>query len=149
MIRFRDFITEIFDKPLPHKKTDDPEGDFDHHYEFEHKGSKYHVGMYHLGDGKGGKHAEVSFHKEDPTNDPTKDRYTATKDSPTDSHKVFGTVKHILQKHAMEHKLKSVGFAGTGEPTRDKLYTRMAKKYGGNAESRGKHEIHYKFSKDK
>lgn len=132
MLSFISFIVETGDTHYPFKKiktTTDA-----HRYSFtDGVGNIKHVDFDHRGRKSS---AELGFHDEQNARETGDEKYGPSGELGTKSIKVFSTIKHIIDQHAKEHPhLKSIHFDSRGDnPTRTKLYHRMAKHAGGDTD---------------
>ena len=133
---FTDFIGEAYD----FAKNETTSSSKTHNYHFSDGDRHYRVQIVHSPH-KGGA-ADVSF--------ATIDHEGKTNIKKTDagagkSHHIFSTVHNIMKQHAKEHDVDRYAFsAAADEPSRQKLYHRLASKHGGglaDIDNKGTH--HY------
>lgn len=139
MLSFKKFIIESGDSHYSYKKTS-TDGK-KHTYEFaDDVGRKKTVHVIHSDTGHT---ADVAFHDNDKANTNASQKYSSTGEVGHKAGKVFSTVKHILKTHSTDHpKLSAFSFdSNKKDPSRVKLYTRMAAKMGGASEEG--HEFHH------
>ncbi len=137
MLKFRSYLKEIFDKPHPFQKIEhDYNPKYNHRYRFNTSKDKHHdIEITHYSDND----------KHDNPNSAHVDFYNnqgdthVTGEHKKDSHKIIGTVKHIVQHHIKNNpNIKHVTFAGdkdfAGDKGHSKLYSKLVKKHGGSEE---------------
>lgn len=148
MLKFRQYLKEIFDKPHPYEKADTS-----HHLD-----SSGHLTTLHAYKFSPDKdtHVRVSIDHDKDTAYPTFDtngRTGMTGKNPKNSHKILGTVKHIVKHHIDQNPhIKKVSFSNINAPRtlgqkkgREKLYTRLAKKHGGKSTVVDKYETKHEI----
>lgn len=123
MLRFIDFISEAYD----FSKNETTSSSKTHNYHFSDGDRHYRVQITHSPHKDGG--ADVSFATIDHEG---KTNARKTDAAPGKSHKIFSTVHNIMKHHAEKHGIDRYSFSASGkEPSRQKLYDRLAKKHGG------------------
>lgn len=121
--RFTDFISEAYD----FSKNETTSSSKTHNYHFSDGDRHYRVQIMHSPHKDGA--ADVSF--------ATIDEKGKTDVKKSDagvgkSHKIFSTVHDIMKHHAEKHGIERYAFSASAkEPTRQKLYNRLATKHGG------------------
>jgi hypothetical protein len=142
MIKFKQYIKEIFDKP-PSEFSYTKRGN-KHHYEFEHKGKPYTVTIHH----ESPTHAGVTFYHSERKKDSDNKKFKMTNDSPHDAHHVMNMVGHIMKHHASKPENKGLqwySFTSDNKESggRQSLYRRVTKKMGGTTLASKEHNMHY------
>lgn len=130
MFTFKQYITEIFDNPLPYKKVGrHRDDDYEYHeYSFSLGKNKpsHRVYITHEMDDDDVTHAEVAFH--DSAGDDANHGH--------DAHRVLSTVKEIVKNHIRKHpEIGHIMFYGDKrlkgkKSSRTSLYTKILKKEG-------------------
>jgi hypothetical protein len=150
MITFKQYITELFDKPIKGanktygiKKIRQTASDSEnrlHKYKFRVPGDTD-DSLVHIKHSQNGKFAEVIFKTPDIEGGHTTSQ---TGDYGSSSVRVFSPVSHIMRVHAKKHpELKHfvIGAKGT-EPSRVRLYDTISRRMGGTYQSE-KNGVHY------
>ena len=123
MITFKEYLTEIFDKPYTFKYIGKhPKWPDRHDYSFNTPHDKgYKVSFYH-GLGGSDDNAEVEFAD-------GVGNFDINKRQGHNAHQIFSTVKHVIKHHLDTHpEIKSISFSGS-EKSRVKLYDRLVSKF--------------------
>lgn len=142
MLSFRNFLKEALTSPYEHFYAGAEMGKFGdtHHYHFyDHNKRHFTVQIYnHSAQNKKGT-AEISFEDQDGS-------IGKTGKSGTHAVRIFSTVKDIMEKHADTHKsldryifsaIKNENDPEDKEDTKAKLYSTLAKVYGGKKTREG------------
>lgn len=134
MQRFIDFISESYE----FKKNETTSSSKTHNYHFSDGDNHYRAQITHSPHGGA---ADVSF--------ATIDHEGKTDTKKTDSagsksHRIFSTVRNIMKHHAEKHGIDRYAFsASVHEPSRQRLYNKLAQKHGGGLADIDRHGNHH------
>ena len=150
MKTFKQLLNELFQQHYPYKKTvelGDSNHPHIHEYEFEtHNKSKYKINIDHTIYGKNNHHAEVHFSH---VNEDGHEQQHITNNKKDESHKVFGTVHHIVKNHIKSYpEVSNIKFSSHNkEPSRTKLYRTISNKLShSHEETHGSNYTQFKIN---
>lgn len=117
MITFKQYLTELFDKPLPYEKEEDTGYMSSYIFRVPNKNLGFH--RVHITNMKSEPTAYVAF-LDNNKNENVTGNYR------NNSHRVFSTVKKIVQDHVANHPhITHVTFSGSNQDGHARFYSKM------------------------
>lgn len=139
MKSFKEYLEEVYS----FDKNNQTSSEKNHHYHFSDGDTHYRVQISH--DSPIKNRADVSFSTIDEKGHKV---FSKTNTGGNNTRKIFNTVHNIMKSHGKDHGIDEYSFSASGsEPSRQKLYDRLAKSHGGGLVDIGRNDSHHYIAK--